>query len=59
MASSSSGQSPRIAGRATEQGTMRYAARFQGRTASGHFRQGAGGAFFSSLGIGTYLGDPD
>lgn len=38
---------------------MRYAARFQGRTTAGHFRQAAGGAFFSSVGIGTYLGEPD
>lgn len=51
--------SARIPGRATPQGTSRYAARFQGRIAAGHFRQAAGGAFFSSLGIGTYLGEPD
>jgi aryl-alcohol dehydrogenase-like predicted oxidoreductase len=49
----------RIAGHATPQGTLRYAARFQGRSAAGHFREGAGGLFFSSIGIGTYLGEPD
>jgi aryl-alcohol dehydrogenase-like predicted oxidoreductase len=46
-------------GRATPQGTLRYAARFQGRAAPGHFRQAAGGLLLSSLGIGTYLGEPD
>jgi aryl-alcohol dehydrogenase-like predicted oxidoreductase len=46
-------------GRATAQGTLRYAARFQGRSASGHFREIAGGLVLSSIGIGTYLGDPD
>ncbi len=39
--------------------TLRYAARFQGRTAAGHFREANGGLFFSSIGIGTYLGEPD
>jgi aryl-alcohol dehydrogenase-like predicted oxidoreductase len=46
-------------GRATAQGTLRYAARFQGRTAAGHFREIPGGLLFSSIGIGTYLGEPD
>lgn len=46
-------------GRATAQGTLRYAARFQGRTAAGHFREVPGGLLFSSIGIGTYLGEPD
>lgn len=49
----------RIAGRATAQATLRYAARFQGRTAAGHFREAEGGLFFSSIGTGTYLGEPD
>jgi len=49
----------RIPGRATAQGTLRYAARFQGRTAAGHFREIPGGLLFSSIGIGTYLGEPD
>ena len=38
---------------------MRYAARFQGRAAAGHFREVTGGLVFSSIGIGTYLGEPD
>ncbi len=46
-------------GSATAQGTLRYAARFQGRSAAGHFREVPGGLVFSSIGIGTYLGEPD
>ena len=38
---------------------MRYAARFQGRAAAGHFRDVQGGLVLSSVGIGTYLGEPD
>lgn len=49
----------RISGRATREATQRYAARFAGRAASGHFRETASGAFASSIGIGTYLGEPD
>jgi aryl-alcohol dehydrogenase-like predicted oxidoreductase len=49
----------RISGRATPQGTLRYAARFQGRVAAGHFREAAGGLHVPSVGIGTYLGEPD
>jgi len=49
----------RIHGRATPQETLRYAARFQGRSAAGHFREAAGGLVLSSIGIGTYLGEPD
>jgi aryl-alcohol dehydrogenase-like predicted oxidoreductase len=49
----------RIRGHATAAGTLRYAARFQGRTAAGHFREIPGGLLFSSIGIGTYLGEPD
>jgi len=52
-------ESGRIAGHATPQGTLRYASRFQGRSAAGHFREIASGLVFSSIGIGTYLGDPD
>lgn len=48
-----------IRGSATAQGTLRYAARFKGRTAAGHFREVPGGLVFSSIGIGTYLGEPD
>lgn len=44
---------------ATTEGTKRYAARFQSRNATaGHFRE-AHELIFSSLGIGTYLGQPD
>jgi len=46
-------------GRATAQGTLRYAARFQGRAAAGHFRNLPSGLAVSSVGIGTYLGEPD
>jgi aryl-alcohol dehydrogenase-like predicted oxidoreductase len=49
----------RLPGSATPQGTLRYAARFQGRSAAGHFREAPGGLVFSSIGIGTYLGEPD
>lgn len=49
----------RIAGSATPQGTLRYAARFQGRSAAGHFREIPGGLVLSSIGVGTYLGEPD
>jgi aryl-alcohol dehydrogenase-like predicted oxidoreductase len=43
---------------ATTEGTARYATRFSGRAAEGHFRE-AQGLTLSSLGIGTYLGQPD
>src|SRR5271170_6183890 len=49
----------RFPGSATPHGTLRYAARFQGRSAAGHFREIPGGLVFSSIGIGTYLGEPD
>jgi aryl-alcohol dehydrogenase-like predicted oxidoreductase len=49
----------RIAGRATREGTHRYAQRFAGRAATGHFRHTANGILASSVGIGTYLGEPD
>jgi aryl-alcohol dehydrogenase-like predicted oxidoreductase len=48
----------RIPGLATAPGTLRYAARFQGRSAAGHFRE-VSGKVLSSIGIGTYLGEPD
>jgi aryl-alcohol dehydrogenase-like predicted oxidoreductase len=48
-----------ISGSATVQGTLQFAARFKGQSAAGHFREGMGGLFFSSIGIGTYLGDAD
>ena len=43
---------------ATFDGTARYIDRFAGRAANGHFRE-AQGLILSSIGIGTYLGDPD
>lgn len=43
---------------ATPEGTKRYAERFRGRAAGAHFRE-AQGLTLSSLGIGTYLGQPD
>lgn len=46
-------------GSATAEGTLCYAARFQGRAAAGHFREIRGGLVLSSIGIGTYLGEPD
>ena len=58
-----------IKGFATPEGTRNYAARFAGRAASGHFRElpsssSPGGTsapdlVLSSIGIGTYLGEPD
>ncbi|HVB86937.1 MAG TPA: aldo/keto reductase [Candidatus Dormibacteraeota bacterium] len=49
----------RLRGHATPQGTLRYAARFHGSAAAGHFREIPGGLVLSSIGIGTYLGEPD
>jgi aryl-alcohol dehydrogenase-like predicted oxidoreductase len=43
---------------ATKEGTARYAQRFAGRAAAGHFRE-AQRMFLSSLGLGTYLGQPN
>src|ERR1700722_13254811 len=59
MSSPAAHNDGRIAGSATAQGTLRYAARFQGRSAPGHFREIPGGQVLSSIGIGTYLGEPD
>jgi aryl-alcohol dehydrogenase-like predicted oxidoreductase len=51
---------------ATPDGTRRYAARFSGRAAEEHFRPSPAletgeqhGLLLSSIGIGTYLGNPD
>jgi aryl-alcohol dehydrogenase-like predicted oxidoreductase len=44
--------------RATKEGTSRYAESFRERAAEGHFRE-THGLILSSLGIGTYLGQPD
>jgi aryl-alcohol dehydrogenase-like predicted oxidoreductase len=43
---------------ATKEGTTRYAKKFAGRAAAGHFRD-TQRMLLSSLGIGTYLGQPD
>jgi aryl-alcohol dehydrogenase-like predicted oxidoreductase len=43
---------------ATTDSTKKYAARFATRTAPGHFREQQG-LWLSSLGVGTYLGEPD
>ncbi len=43
---------------ATPEGTARYRERFAGRAAAGHFRLREG-LYLSSIGIGTYLGNPD
>jgi aryl-alcohol dehydrogenase-like predicted oxidoreductase len=43
---------------ATPEGTARYADRFSTRAAKNHFRQQQG-LTLSSIGIGTYLGNPD
>lgn len=47
-----------IPGHATPEGTARLRDRHGGRVAAGHFRS-ADGLACSSIGIGTYLGDPD
>jgi aryl-alcohol dehydrogenase-like predicted oxidoreductase len=44
--------------KATKNGTQAYAERFRARAADGHFRE-AQDLVLSSLGIGTYLGQPD
>ena len=43
---------------ATKEATTRYAQKFAGRAAEGHFRE-TQRLVLSSLGIGTYLGQPD
>jgi len=47
-----------IKGFATPEGTARFKRRFEGKVAPGHFRE-ASGLRFSSLGAGSYLGEPD
>src|ERR1700721_3318419 len=59
MALSPKSEDKLMPGRATPQGTIRYAARFQGRAAAGDFRNVASEVVFSSIGVGTYLGEPD
>ena len=43
---------------ASEEGTKRYVEKFRGLAAEGHYRE-AQGLMLSSLGIGTYLGQPN
>ena len=47
-----------IAGFATAEGTQRLASRFEGKTAAGHYKT-KHGLSLSSVGLGTYLGEPD
>jgi aryl-alcohol dehydrogenase-like predicted oxidoreductase len=49
---------PRMNLQATAESTKRYANRFRGQAAAGHFRE-VHALTLSSLGIGTYLGQPD
>ncbi len=49
----------RLAGRATTAGTARYAARFADVLDPGHFRDCPAALTLSSLGLGSYLGEPD
>ncbi len=51
--------SPMIGGHATAEGTTRYLERLATRVPPEHFRELAGGARASSIGIGTYLGRED
>lgn len=44
---------------ATPDGTRRYRERQAGRVPTAHFRSGPGDLTLASLGLGTYLGDPD
>ena len=46
------------ASHATLEGTARYRSRFEGKLDLGHFRQSLD-LWISSIGCGTYLGDPD
>ena len=53
-----SSSSPLKPGHATAEGTRSFAARFEGRAAPGYFRDRRG-LMMSSIGMGTYLGEPD
>ncbi len=48
-----------LPGRATPDGTARYAARLRERVAEGHLRTTGHGLVLASVGLGTYLGEPD
>jgi aryl-alcohol dehydrogenase-like predicted oxidoreductase len=56
--SAASPKAKTIAGRATGEGTQRYASRLGARLAAGHFRS-LHGVHASTLGLGTYLGPED
>ena len=59
MSSRATPQGKLIAGSATAAGTLRFAAKFRGKSAAGHFRQTPSELILSSIGIGTYLGEAD
>jgi len=59
MSSFAASPNERKAGSATAEGTLRFAAKFQGQAAPGNYREIRGGLVLSSIGIGTYLGEPD
>jgi aryl-alcohol dehydrogenase-like predicted oxidoreductase len=50
---------PKLEGKATMEGTGGYAARLAATFAPGHFRETSLGLRASSIGLGTYLGEPD
>ncbi|HTL46767.1 MAG TPA: aldo/keto reductase [Verrucomicrobiae bacterium] len=47
-----------IKGHATAEGTKAYRSRFEGELRDSHFRESLG-ILFSSIGLGSYLGEPD
>src|SRR5918998_3226766 len=49
----------RLPGLATAEGTARYRERQAALAAAGFFRPFAAGTLVSSIGLGTYLGEPD
>jgi aryl-alcohol dehydrogenase-like predicted oxidoreductase len=59
MSSFAASPNEQKAGSATAEGTLRFAAKFQGQAAPGNYREIRGGLVLSSIGIGTYLGEPD
>jgi aryl-alcohol dehydrogenase-like predicted oxidoreductase len=59
MSSFASSSPEQKAGSATAEGTLRFAARFRDNSAPGNYREIRGGIVLSSIGIGTYLGEPD
>lgn len=48
-----------LSGHAISEGTARYANRFPKLRVAGQFRQGPADLWLSSIGLGTYLGEPD